>query len=72
MKKMGIPPTKTHSGPRTLLNGRETYAERYLPTRHQVVRASPPQHAWRRPTWTREMLVETLVKETGLRIRCPQ
>ena len=56
-----------------LLDGREDNAtgkldERYLATLYQVVRSSPQQHGWRRPTWTREMLVETLAKETGVRI----
>ena len=32
------------------------------------MRATPPQYGWRRPTWTRELLVETLVRETGIRI----
>ena len=35
---------------------------------YQVVRANPRDYGWRRPTWTRELLVETLVRETGVRI----
>src|SRR6516162_1889207 len=34
----------------------------------QGVRASPQQYGWRRPTWTREMLVATLAQQTGVRI----
>src|SRR5262245_968962 len=53
-----------------LLDGREDNGtgkldERYLGMLYEVVRSSPQQHGWRRPTWTREMLVETLVQKTG-------
>ncbi len=56
-----------------LMDGREDNAtgkleERYLATLYQVVRSSPQQHGWRRPTWTREMLVETLAQQTSVRI----
>jgi transposase len=56
-----------------LMDGREDCGtgkldERYLATLYQAVRSSPQQHGWRRPTWTRELLVETLAKETGVRI----
>lgn len=33
-----------------------------------IVRATPPKYGWRRPTWTRELLVETLVRQTGVRL----
>jgi transposase len=56
-----------------LMDGREDCGtskldERYLATLYRVVRSSPQQHGWRRPTWTRELLVETLAKHTGVRI----
>lgn len=56
-----------------LLDGREDSGtvkldERFLATLYQVVRASPQQYGWRRPTWTREMLVATLAQQTGVRI----
>ena len=35
---------------------------------YEVVRARPPQFGWLRPTWTRELLVQTMVRETGVRI----
>jgi transposase len=56
-----------------LLDGREDNGdskldERYLSRLYEVVRARPPRFGWRRPTWTREMLVETMRRETGVRI----
>jgi len=56
-----------------LLDGREDNGiakldERYLATLHQVVRSSPHAYGWRRPTWTRELLVATLARQTGVRI----
>jgi len=32
------------------------------------VRSTPLDHGWRRPTWTRELLIETMVRKTGVRI----
>lgn len=49
-------------------NGHNKLEEHYLGVLHAVVRANPQQYGWRRPTWTRELLVETLVRETGVRI----
>jgi transposase len=49
-------------------NGETKLDEQYLETLYRVVRATPPQYGWRRPTWTRELLVETLVRETGIRV----
>src|SRR5215469_16157208 len=56
-----------------LMDGREDCGtakldERYLTTLYQVVRSGPEQYGWRRPTWTREMLVKTLAQETGVGI----
>jgi putative transposase len=56
-----------------LLDGREDnggtkLGERYLDALYRVVRSSPQGHGWRRPTWTRELLVETLARQTGVRV----
>jgi transposase len=56
-----------------LLDGREDNGinkldERFLARLYEVVRARPGQFGWRRPTWTREMLVKAMIRETGVRI----
>jgi transposase len=56
-----------------LLDGREDNGEgkldeRFLAILYQTVRSSPQLHGWRRPTWTREMLVGTLARQTGVRV----
>ncbi len=56
-----------------LLDGREDNGttkldERYLDALYRAVRSCPPQHGWRRPTWTRELLVITLAEQTGVRV----
>jgi transposase len=49
-------------------NGETKLDEHYLEILHRVVRGKPPEYGWRRPTWTRELLVETMVRLTGVRI----
>jgi transposase len=49
-------------------NGAEKLSEAYLGILNEVVRSSPLNHGWRRPTWTRELLIETMVRKTGTRI----
>ena len=49
-------------------NGTEKLSEAYLGILNDVVRSSPHDHGWRRPTWTRELLVETMVRQTGVRV----
>jgi transposase len=49
-------------------NGPSKLDEYFLSVLYRVVRATPPQYGWRRPTWTRELLVETLVRLTGIRV----
>lgn len=49
-------------------NGAEKLSEHYLATLDRVVRSCPLDHGWPRPTWTRELLVETLAKKLGVRI----
>jgi transposase len=49
-------------------NGSDKLDENYLQELYRVVRATPQDYGWRRPTWTRELLIETLVRRTGIRI----
>jgi len=49
-------------------NGTTKINEAFLGVLYQVVRGTPAQYGWRRPTWTREMLVETMLRKTGIRI----
>jgi len=49
-------------------NGERKLGERYLSLLYDAVRSSPQEHGWPRPTWTREMLVLTLRRKTGVRI----
>jgi transposase len=49
-------------------NGTTKLDEHYLDVLYRLVRSSPQKHGWRRPTWTRELLVETMEKKTGVRI----
>jgi transposase len=42
--------------------------DNYLAVLYRVVRGTPSQYGWRRPTWTHELLIETLVGKTGVRI----
>jgi transposase len=49
-------------------NGVEKLSEDFLGLLDRIVRSNPQDHGWRRPTWTRELLVETMVRKTGVRI----
>lgn len=49
-------------------NGAEKLSEAYLGKLNDIVRLSPLDCGWRRPTWTRELLIETMVRKTGIRI----
>jgi transposase len=49
-------------------NGLEKLDDNYLSKLYGVVRATPQAYGWRRPTWTRELLVATMVQLTGVRI----
>lgn len=49
-------------------NGDDKLDERYLSTLWDVVASCPLDHGWKRPTWTRELLLETMRKKTGVRI----
>lgn len=49
-------------------NGEDKLNEQYLATLYEVVAGSPEDYGFLRPTWTREMLVATLAKQTGVKI----
>lgn len=49
-------------------NGEVKLSEDYLAKLHEVVAGSPESYGYQRPTWTREMLVQTLRRETGVSI----
>jgi len=49
-------------------NGASKLDERYLDVLYKLVRSSPQKYGWRRPTWTRELLLETMARQTGVRI----
>ncbi|HIK95666.1 MAG TPA: IS630 family transposase [Planctomycetes bacterium] len=49
-------------------NGERKLDETYLAKLHEVVAASAQDYGWRRPTWPRELLAETMAWETGVRI----
>jgi len=49
-------------------NGQAKLDEFYLAILYTAVESSPHEYGRRRPTWTRQMLVETLHKITGIRI----
>jgi transposase len=44
---------------------------KYLATLYRVVEKPSLSWGWNRPTWTRELLILTLEKETSIRISCP-
>lgn len=49
-------------------NGDRKLDEKYLATLHEVVASSPQIHGFRRPTWTREMLVRVLKRKTRVEV----
>jgi transposase len=49
-------------------NGHDKLSEDYLQRLHTVVSRTPQDYGWRRPTWTRELLIETMVRLLGVRI----
>ena len=48
-------------------NGNRKLDEEYLAKLYELVAASAQDYGWRRPTWTRELLAETMWWETGVR-----
>jgi transposase len=49
-------------------NGADKLQENFLGRLDRVVRQTPQDYGWHRPTWTRELLVETMARLTGVRI----
>lgn len=49
-------------------NGDRKLDEQYLAILYEVVASSPPEHGFRRPTWTREMLVKVLRQKTDVAV----
>lgn len=49
-------------------NGESKLDDDYLGLLYEVVMSRPRKHGWKRPTWTREMLVVTMFRKTGVRI----
>lgn len=47
-------------------NGERKLDEATLQALYQLVAGSPQDHGWRRPTWTRELLVKSLQRQTGV------
>lgn len=49
-------------------NGNPKVDEAYLGVLYQVVASYADDHGWRRPTWTQEMLIQTMEEKTRIRI----
>lgn len=49
-------------------NGESKLDDEYLSILWEVVASCPLEYGWKRPTWTREMLVRTMAKKTGVKI----
>lgn len=49
-------------------NGPRKLTEEYLTQLREVVAGDPLQDGWKRPTWTREMLIKTLRRRTGMKV----
>lgn len=49
-------------------NGNRMVDEDYLGCLAQVLERTAPEYGWPRPTWTREMLIETVRRKTRVRI----
>lgn len=49
-------------------NGARKLSDEYLTKLNEVVRSSPQNHGWQRPTWTRELLALTLRKLTKVKV----
>jgi transposase len=49
-------------------NGERKVTEEFLERLVEVVAGDPLQYGWKRPTWTRELLIKTMVRLTGISI----
>lgn len=52
-------------------NGDRKLDENYLGQLYELVGSSPQEHGWPRPTWTRELLIQTMQKKTGVEVSPP-
>ena len=49
-------------------NGPEKLTETYLGILREIIELTPLEYGYRRPTWTRELLVKEMKKQTGVKI----
>jgi transposase len=49
-------------------NGEDKLSEEFLQQLDHVVRRAPQDFGWKRPTWTRELLIEVMVRCSGVRV----
>jgi transposase len=49
-------------------NGQRKLTEEYLTELREVVAGNPEDFGWPRPTWTRELLIKTLRRRTGVKV----
>ena len=49
-------------------NGERKVTEEFLERLVEVVAGDPQQYGWKRPTWTRELLIKTMTRQTGISI----
>jgi len=49
-------------------NGSPKAKAPFLQRLRALVAATPPDFDWRRPTWTRHLLIEQMVRDTGIRV----
>ena len=49
-------------------NGERKLTEEFLEQLIEIVAGDPQQHGWKRPTWTRELLIKTMTRLTGISI----
>lgn len=49
-------------------NGPDKLGEHFLQELDRVVRKTPQDFGWKRPTWTRELLVQVMLKRTAVRV----
>ena len=49
-------------------NGERKVTEEFLERLVEVVAGDPQQYGWKRPTWTRELLIKTMARQTGISI----
>ena len=53
---------------RRIDNGDRKVTEQFLEQLAEVVAGDPQEYGWKRPTWTRELLIKTMARLTGISI----